>query len=97
MSFERQPGQFSDLSRSFVSEIGMRIEPGPDRRAADRQVEQARQIIGDRPIDLVTLSIGGNDVGFTNILAACATVPDCPVRPAPTGRLARYQIGRAHV
>ena len=54
------------------------------------QVEQARQIVGNRPIDLVTLSIGGNDVGFTNILAACATVPDCPVRPAPSGPLARY-------
>jgi len=54
------------------------------------QVEQVRRIVGTRPIDLVTVSIGGNDVGFTNILASCATVPDCPIRPAPTGSLARY-------
>lgn len=65
---------------------------GPQAAAGQSlsQVEQVRRIVGSRAIDLVTLSIGGNDVGFTNILAACATVTDCPVRPAPSGPLAKY-------
>ena len=66
------------------------LGPQPGAGQSLSQVEQVRQIIGNRPIDLVTISIGGNDVGFTSILSACATVPDCPVRPAPSGALARY-------
>ena len=66
------------------------LGPQPAASQALSQVEQVRQLVGDRPIDLVSVSIGGNDVGFTNILTACATVSDCPVRPAPSGRLARY-------
>jgi len=66
------------------------LGPQPGAGQALSQIERARQIVGDRPIDLITLSVGGNDVGFTNILAACATTPDCPVRPAPSGQLARY-------
>lgn len=66
------------------------LGPQPGAGQGLSQVERARQIVGDRAVDLVTISIGGNDVGFTNILTACATVPDCPVRPAPSGRLAKY-------
>lgn len=54
------------------------------------QVEQVRKLIGNESIDLVSLSIGGNDVGFTTILSACATTPECAVRPSPSGALARY-------
>lgn len=54
------------------------------------QVEQVRKLIGNESIDVVSLSIGGNDVGFTTILTACATTTECAVRPAPSGALARY-------
>jgi lysophospholipase L1-like esterase len=48
------------------------------------QIEQAVQLLGDRPVDLVLLSIGGNDVGFTSVLESCALSTACPIsRPRP--------------
>ncbi|MDI1289031.1 MAG: GDSL-type esterase/lipase family protein, partial [bacterium] len=46
------------------------------------QLEQARAIVGSRPVDLVTISIGGNDIGFGSILASCALNSDCPLTRA---------------
>lgn len=57
---------------------------------ASSQVEQTAAIIGDRTIDIVTLSIGGNDVGFTSILSACALAQNCPLAKAPFGSLASF-------
>lgn len=54
------------------------------------QVEQVAGIIGDRTIDVLTLSIGGNDVGFTSILSACALARNCPLAKAPFGSLATF-------
>lgn len=54
------------------------------------QVEQAAALIGDRTVDVLTLSIGGNDVGFTSILSACALAQDCPLARAPFGSLATF-------
>lgn len=54
------------------------------------QVEQARAIIGARPVDLVTISIGGNDVGFTSVLEACAFNTDCPVTGSSRPPLSSY-------
>jgi len=54
------------------------------------QIEQAGAIIGDRTIDVLTLSIGGNDVGFTSILSACALAQNCPLAKAPFGSLASF-------
>lgn len=90
-----QASQTTSVTLVYLACSGATVDAGilgPQATAGQAlsQVERARQIVGDRPIDLVTISIGGNDVGFTNILAACATVSDCPVRPAPTGRLAKY-------
>lgn len=54
------------------------------------QVEQARSIVGDRQVDLVVLSVGGNDVGFTSILGSCALLANCPVSKAMWQPLAKY-------
>jgi lysophospholipase L1-like esterase len=54
------------------------------------QIEQATALLGGRPADLVLLSIGGNDVGFTSVLATCALTSDCPVAHASSGPLTGY-------
>lgn len=54
------------------------------------QIEQVARVIGDRTIDVLTLSIGGNDVGFTSVLSACALSRNCPLAKAPGGSLANF-------
>src|SRR5207342_1297577 len=39
---------------------------------APPQLEQVRQVVGGRPIDALLVSVGGNDVGFADVIAACA-------------------------
>ena len=65
---------------------------GPQRaaRQSQSQIEQVRGIVGGRPIDIVTLSIGGNDIGFAQVLAGCATDADCAVRPVSSPPLRGY-------
>lgn len=58
------------------------LGPQPASGQSASQIEQVRRIIGTRAIDLVLLSIGGNDVGFTQLLMACATDVDCPNSPS---------------
>jgi lysophospholipase L1-like esterase len=42
---------------------------GPQPGTADLpQVEQVAALVGDRPIDVLLVSIGGNDIGFTEII-----------------------------
>ena len=62
---------------------------GPQRTAGQTvsQIEQVASIIGDRTIDLLTMSIGGNDVGFTSLMTTCATATNCPLSPARVGNL----------
>ncbi len=54
------------------------------------QVEQARAIVGSRPVDIVTISVGGNDVGFTSVLEACALNTDCPLTRSSRPPLSSY-------
>ncbi|MHB1067785.1 MAG: SGNH/GDSL hydrolase family protein [Candidatus Nanopelagicales bacterium] len=65
---------------------------GPQGAAglASSQVERARALVGDRVVDLVTLSVGGNDVGFSSVLEACALSSDCPLARAGSGPLRAY-------
>ena len=65
---------------------------GPQSGAgqATSQVEQVRAIIGARPIDLVSVTVGGNDVGFASILTSCTTRVNCPVQPATLRPLTGY-------
>lgn len=46
------------------------------------QLAAARSIIGSSPVDLVTLSIGGNDVGFGSVISSCLVNANCPLVPA---------------
>ena len=61
------------------------------------QLAQARSIIGNNPVDLITLSVGGNDVGFGTILSSCLINADCPLVPANSGPLRAYPTLNAGV
>lgn len=65
---------------------------GPQRAAGQNasQLQQVQRIIGDREIDVVVLSVGGNDIGFTSILSTCALSLDCPFARATTAPLNRF-------
>ncbi|MGH3070858.1 MAG: PKD domain-containing protein [Gaiellaceae bacterium] len=53
-------------------------EPEADLLAdLDPQAEAAAELIGDRELDAVYLSIGGNDVGFGPIVTACIALAPC--------------------
>lgn len=54
------------------------------------QVEQVAELIGTREIDALSLTVGGNDVGFSSILTTCALTANCPVSKASNGPLAPY-------
>lgn len=51
---------------------------GSQQRGLTSQIDQVKEIVGSSGIDAIYLSIGGNDVGFTNILTTCALRNDCP-------------------
>ncbi len=51
---------------------------------APPQLEQVRQAVGGRPIDALLVSVGGNDVGFADVVAACAR--------SSCGRLVRREV-----
>jgi len=65
---------------------------GPQTRAGQSasQVEQVRAIAAGHRIDAITLSVGGNDIGFGAILQACALQADCPTKPSSTPPLKGY-------
>lgn len=66
--------------------LGVQIAAGQ----AASQVEQAASIISGHEADVVLLSVGGNDVGFTSILQTCALYNDCPLARPPAGPLRGY-------
>lgn len=72
---------------------------GPQSAAGQTtsQVEQATQAMQGQAADLVLLSIGGNDVGFTSILQACALSNNCPLTRPPAGVLQPYPTVQAGV
>ena len=64
---------------------------------SESQIEQATRLLGGREADLVLLSVGGNDVGFTSVLETCARNLDCPTVRASSGPLARYPTLQAGI
>ena len=54
------------------------------------QIEQAAGIIQGQAADLVLLTVGGNDIGFTSVLQACALSGNCPLAKPPAGVLQQY-------
>ncbi len=65
---------------------------GPQRSAGQTisQIQQVRELIGNRAIDILVMSVGGNDVGFTSIIGTCALSLDCPLVTASTPPLSRF-------
>ncbi|MCF8539181.1 MAG: SGNH/GDSL hydrolase family protein [Candidatus Nanopelagicales bacterium] len=63
---------------------------GAQYASAGSQVEQVSQLIGNRSIDVLSLTIGGNDVGFGSILTTCAVASNCPLAKATTSPLSKY-------
>ena len=54
------------------------------------QVEQVAQIIGNSQIDVLSLTVGGNDAGFASVLTTCALNANCPLARATSGPLSSY-------
>lgn len=79
---------------SFASS-GAEIENGllePQREwQTVGQLEEVKQTVGDRPIDALVVSIGGNDVGFAPGLKALALLPD--LAGIGVNRYVRRQMG----
>lgn len=63
---------------------------GSQFRGMKSQIELVSEIIGNREIDAVLLSIGGNDVGFGSILTSCALQSNCPLAKATTAPLSSF-------
>jgi len=54
------------------------FDPGPPPGACiDPQISEAKEIVGDREIDAVYVSIGGNDAHFADIVVACISQNPC--------------------
>jgi lysophospholipase L1-like esterase len=63
---------------------------GPQFRGMKSQIESVEDLIGNRKIDAVVMSIGGNDVGFGTILTTCALQNNCPLAKATAPPLSNF-------
>jgi hypothetical protein len=74
-----RPGDGGILtSYSGVEKDGPVLEP---------QVEDLARLVRRRPIDVLLVTAGGNDIGFANIVKDCQLRPDCHRRPSITNRV----------
>ncbi|HSH22122.1 MAG TPA: thrombospondin type 3 repeat-containing protein, partial [Candidatus Caenarcaniphilales bacterium] len=53
------------------------IEPGGETENLDPQLDQVFAAVKDRKIDDFLISIGGNDIGFADLLTACLVEEKC--------------------
>lgn len=79
----------------YVACSGATVDRGilgaqPAAGVAASQIEQVRSLIGMRGIDILTLSIGGNDVGFGSVITTCAISVDCPTAKAAIPPLSAF-------
>ena len=73
-------------STVYTGVLGPQLSAGQTQS----QIEQVQDRIGNRAIDVVAFSVGGNDIGFTSILSTCALSLDCPLVPATSPPLSRF-------
>lgn len=69
---------------------------GPQFRGMKSQIESVNDLLGGRKIDVLLMSIGGNDVGFGSILTSCALQSNCPLAKATAPPLSSFpttQVG----
>ncbi len=52
----------------------------------ESQVSQLQRLIGKRKLDAALVSVGVNDLGFSDIVAFCLDTVDCPNRPFAGGK-----------
>jgi len=69
------------------------VQPG----TGQTQIALAKSLIGDQLVDLVSLSIGGNDVGFGSVLSSCLLNANCPLSKPASGVLQNYPTLQAGV
>jgi GDSL-like Lipase/Acylhydrolase family len=70
---------------------------GTQDRTSQSQVALAKTILGDQQVDVVSLSIGGNDIGFGSVLSACFSNANCPISKPGPGPLQSYPTLNAGV
>lgn len=65
---------------------------GPQRTTGQTQsqIQQAKTLVGERDVDVLVFSVGGNDIGFTSLIGACALNLDCPLAKAAVPPLSRF-------
>jgi PKD repeat protein len=65
-------------SNEWCNEPGGPFDPAPPAGACIApQIDRANQMVGDREIDAVYISIGGNDAHFADIVVACMSQNPC--------------------
>jgi PKD repeat protein len=65
-------------SNEWCNERTGPLDPGPPPGACiTPQVDRAKEIVGDREVDAVYVSIGGNDAHFADIVVACMMQNPC--------------------
>ena len=70
---------------------------GPQSRGMKSQIESVNELLGGREIDVVHMSVGGNDVGFGSILTSCALQSNCPLAKATAPPLSSFPTTQAGV
>jgi hypothetical protein len=68
------PRQGSGLLDGYVGIVEPETPWGPEDYLAP-QVKQMAELVGNRPIDALVISGGGNDIGFADILTLCVLGP----------------------
>lgn len=86
---------FLDVTCSGATVDAGILGPQIGARQARSQVAQLSALAAGHRIDAITLSIGGNDIGFGAILSACATQVDCPTGQVGTSPLRGYSSVQA--
>jgi hypothetical protein len=70
---------------------------GPQFRGMKSQIELVNELLKGREIDVVHMSVGGNDVGFGSILTSCALQSNCPLAKATAPPLSSFPTTQAGV
>lgn len=80
---------YSSVTLLHLSCSGAKIDDGilgtykgqpPDDRPGDKkrpQIEELQQLLGSRTPDALVISVGGNDIGFSDIIQSCLEHTNC--------------------
>ncbi len=71
------PGPSSIMDPLLMPEINSSFTGFPDQPRLQSQLEVARDRIMGREVDAIVASIGGNDIGFSDLITKCITGQPC--------------------